>query len=662
MFRYSFIADQLLKALTHKYIRRVPKGVTKTGATKYVYYYAGQEGHGKGVAHESELVQGASFAFGEHGKSRYHAHITKVDGDNLTIKYDDGDKKGKEETMTKKEFQALIHGEHSQAIKQAQSKEDNKQYAQKTKVPDLRKPRPPVPNVDHASIKIKRASSMGKVMDAIEKSPSLEDQLSELVKNGNMDALNSILEKLGVSIKPKIDQSRQDSFIMLAGESGRPVKHAIKYKIVEADDIQASHDEETFGHNPKYQHGLQERVYETDMAEQLKVIRNASQLEPAFLVNTNPDAMNGAPVIDDDGLVLGGNSRTMAIKRAYKQHEEKANLYKNYLSQHADNFGFSPDYISTFNKPILVRAYEPADKSEQNMKLLVRQMNEGFTQAMDEKTEISAISRRVTDRTMGALGRAFSNSDAGSVYEVLNMQNDYSQEVLHALMKDGILSNQNMNKYIDSETGRVSPSFAHMLSDVLVGRVIKNKTMFAKISPALFERFSAGIITLVSMNLFDEKNRDALEHAIYAYALANKAGFLKTRGTAPTNLEGLQDWIKQTKGDTGKNDIEDVVREKIDKNPLVLQYMETLGIATTAQKLREMLGSAGKAALSAGKDKEVDLFGETATMEKELARVNDANRPADIRGDRQTLKLKKSLAQKTQFRFSSILKNLHKTR
>ena len=108
--------------MTHKYIRRVPKGVTKTGATKYMYYYAGQEGHGKGVAHEEELVTGASFAFGEHGKTRYHAHITKVDGDKLTIKYDDGDKKGTEETMTKKQFQSMIHGEHATGIKQAKEK------------------------------------------------------------------------------------------------------------------------------------------------------------------------------------------------------------------------------------------------------------------------------------------------------------------------------------------------------------------------------------------------------------------------------------------------------------------------------------------------------------------------------------------------------------
>ena len=118
MFRYSFIIDSLLKAMGHKYIRRVPKGVTKTGATKYMYYYAGQEGHGKGIGHESELVTGASFAMGQ-GDQRHHAHISKVDGDKVTVRYDDGAKKGTEETMTKKQFQALVHGEHATGIKQA---------------------------------------------------------------------------------------------------------------------------------------------------------------------------------------------------------------------------------------------------------------------------------------------------------------------------------------------------------------------------------------------------------------------------------------------------------------------------------------------------------------------------------------------------------------
>ena len=122
MFRYSSFLDTLLKAMTHKYIRRIPKGVTKTGATKYMYYYAGQEGHGKGIAHDEELTAGASFAFGEHGKTRYHAHIVLEAGDKITIQYDDGDKKGQKVTMSKKEFRDLLHKEHASAIQGAKEK------------------------------------------------------------------------------------------------------------------------------------------------------------------------------------------------------------------------------------------------------------------------------------------------------------------------------------------------------------------------------------------------------------------------------------------------------------------------------------------------------------------------------------------------------------
>jgi hypothetical protein len=121
MIRFTEIADDLIKAIGHKYVRRIPKGTTKTGKTKYVYFYAGQENRGQGIGHESELVQGASFAMGQ-GDQRHHAHISKVDGDKITVKYDDGAKKGTEETMTKKQFQALVHGEHATGIKQAQAK------------------------------------------------------------------------------------------------------------------------------------------------------------------------------------------------------------------------------------------------------------------------------------------------------------------------------------------------------------------------------------------------------------------------------------------------------------------------------------------------------------------------------------------------------------
>ena len=209
MFRYSSIVDTLLKAMTHKYIRRVPKGVTKTGKTKYMYFYAGQEGHGRGIAHESELVEGSSFAFGEHGKTRYHAHISKVDGDKVTVRYDDGAKKDTEETMTKKQFQALVHGEHATGIKQAKEKAEKqlqdfkagKEKGVKVKQETLDKLEQRVKNLDELSKPVEAAKKMpdkatrskeGTIKPSEQKAGALIKTLEPFIRSSNLKKFQAI--------------------------------------------------------------------------------------------------------------------------------------------------------------------------------------------------------------------------------------------------------------------------------------------------------------------------------------------------------------------------------------------------------------------------------------------------------------------------------------
>ena len=225
MFRYSILIDSLIKAIGHKYIRRVPKGVTKTGATKYAYYYAGQEGHGRGVAHESELIEGSAFAFGEHGKSRYHAHISKVEGDKITVKYDDGAKKGQEETMTKKQFQALVHGEHKEAIKQAQTKAEKqlkdfqagKEKGVKVKQSTLDKLEQRVKNLDALTTKKEEAPK--------EKSTPLKDIDAKSVHVPNLklskEPANKVMTFLRDILKMSTEPAslREYHHVLLDGES-----------------------------------------------------------------------------------------------------------------------------------------------------------------------------------------------------------------------------------------------------------------------------------------------------------------------------------------------------------------------------------------------------------------------------------------------------------
>lgn len=107
------LGDVLAKGLSHRYIRRVPTGkVTKTGKTRYRYYY--HAAHGGTVGNEDHYVVGASFKDNEG-----HWHITARDGDTLTLKHDET---GAESTMTKRELRDHLVGLHREAIAGAQER------------------------------------------------------------------------------------------------------------------------------------------------------------------------------------------------------------------------------------------------------------------------------------------------------------------------------------------------------------------------------------------------------------------------------------------------------------------------------------------------------------------------------------------------------------
>src|SRR5439155_4238966 len=65
-----------------------------------------------------------------------------------------------------------------------------------------------------------------------------------------------------------------------------------KYKLVEAQDLTPSHNAETFAPNPNYPPGVQERAYHSSKEAQARVIQQAQNYDPRYLVNTNPDARN----------------------------------------------------------------------------------------------------------------------------------------------------------------------------------------------------------------------------------------------------------------------------------------------------------------------------------------------------------------------------------
>ena len=121
-----------------------------------------------------------------------------------------------------------------------------------------------------------------------------------------------------------------------------------RYAVVPVESLTSSHD--TVGNlNKAYPQELQPRD-RTRAISVLQVGTMSKNLIPELLAES-PTAQNGAPFVRDDGVVIGGNGRVMAISMAYQSG--KAGAYKQYLYQHASDFGLDP---ATFpQNPVLVR-------------------------------------------------------------------------------------------------------------------------------------------------------------------------------------------------------------------------------------------------------------------------------------------------------------------
>lgn len=97
----AYVEGLLAKGKTHKYIKRVPKS---GGGYRYFYHV----GHGGGVHAADHFVEGAAF---RHGDGHYH--VTKVDGDRVTVKHDES---GHTQTFSKAELGKTLREHHSAAL------------------------------------------------------------------------------------------------------------------------------------------------------------------------------------------------------------------------------------------------------------------------------------------------------------------------------------------------------------------------------------------------------------------------------------------------------------------------------------------------------------------------------------------------------------------
>jgi hypothetical protein len=222
-----------------------------------------------------------------------------------------------------------------------------------------------------------------------------------------------------------------------------------QYEIRELDDLQASHNGKTFQPNPKYPL-RNDRDY-TRAANQGKVVQWSApgEFDPRYLVNDNPDASNGAPVVDADGNVLGGNGRKMILDRVFSGDSKGTKAYTDLLNQKAAQFGIDPETVRGMRKPVLVRVVDnealPTPAAKQDA---ITDFNKSGTASLRPSEKALADSRRVSPETLDNLGsRLEAKGPDATLADAL--EGTSGTQVLDRLIDDGVVSPQERAEYVD---------------------------------------------------------------------------------------------------------------------------------------------------------------------------------------------------------------------
>ncbi len=266
------------------------------------------------------------------------------------------------------------------------------------------------------------------------------------------------------------------------------------YELRELDDLIPSHDPiNQFGKREDYPEGVQERPYHSDSGEQDKVRRNAANLNPRYLLNTNPDAMSGPPVISPDGVVLGGNSRTMSMQLASAAYPDKAEAYKQMLIDLAETFGFAPAQVRKMKRPTLVRVVNKAMDYEE-MAQASRVFNEVTTQALQLDAEGVSKSKLVSRETIATLREDLQDFDTLREY----LGDGKSKALVEALVKDGVIEQVQLSR-ITRDDGLLNSEGKELVEATLRGLIIQDCDIVRKTPASVIDRTDRAIPALAQL-------------------------------------------------------------------------------------------------------------------------------------------------------------------
>lgn len=279
-----------------------------------------------------------------------------------------------------------------------------------------------------------------------------------------------------------------------------------------------------------------------DEASVLSARKIAENIRPEE-ITSSITAYTGAPTVNERGEVIQGNNRSDALRLMWESHSEQAEAYRQYLKDHAEEFGLRAEDIAPIQSPVLVNMLHVDDTEALNLGQFVAQDT--------ESGGVERIKPKNTLQHMGTEMRSFANlllrtSDDEMSFAGLVDAN--GANVLKWMSQRGFISHTQYKSAFDSK-GNLTPESKNDLRGIMYQSIFKDgSTRLEEMFNVLPVKAQKAILATAFRD-YDSPNCermvDEIQNSVRAYyALSQDKMFAEAKNFKEARI-AVENWKRQ---------------------------------------------------------------------------------------------------------------------
>lgn len=279
-----------------------------------------------------------------------------------------------------------------------------------------------------------------------------------------------------------------------------------------------------------------------DEASVLSARKIAENIRPEE-ITSSITAYTGAPTVNELGEVIQGNNRSDALRLMWESHSEQAEAYRQYLKDHAEEFGLRAEDIAPIQSPVLVNMLHVDDTEALNLGQFVAQDT--------ESGGVERIKPKNTLQRMGTEMRSFANlllrtSDDEMSFAGLVDAN--GANVLKWMSQRGFISHTQYKSAFDSK-GNLTPESKNDLRGIMYQSIFKDgSTRLEEMFNVLPVKAQKAILATAFRD-YDSPNSermvDEIQNSVRAYyALSQDKMFAEAKNFKEARI-AVENWKRQ---------------------------------------------------------------------------------------------------------------------